>query len=153
MQISNNSLATLFLAFVLALAWGAAGPVPLEAQGGAATISRFIAAVNARDVNVIMAFFAEDAVYHNMPNQPLKGTAAIRRAIENFVNPASRIDWEILHTAETGNVVLTERMDRFVMNGKDVALPVMGAFELANGKITAWRDYFDVAAWQRQTAR
>lgn len=55
--------------------------------------------------------------------------------------------------AETGNAVLTERVDRFVINGKEVALPVMGIFELANGKITSWRDYFDLATWQRQTAR
>jgi limonene-1,2-epoxide hydrolase len=78
---------------------------------------------------------------------------AIRRAIEGFVNPASKIDWEIVRMAETGNAVLTERVDRFTINGKEVALPVMGTFELANGKITAWRDYFDLATWQRQTAR
>lgn len=141
------------LALALLLGWGVARPTSLAAQGGAETVSRFVAAVNAKDVTAIMAFFAEDAVYHNMPNQPIRGTVAIRRAIESFVNPASKIDWEIVRMAETRNAVLTERVDRFTMNGKEVALPVMGSFELANGKIIAWRDYFDLATWQRQTVR
>jgi limonene-1,2-epoxide hydrolase len=143
----------LALGVVVALIGGLVRPATLAAQGGPETVSRFVAAVNAKDVAAIMAFFAEDAVYHNMPNQPIRGVAAIRRAIENFVNPASTINWEITRMAATGNTVLTERIDRFVINGKDVALPVMGSFDLANGKITAWRDYFDVATWQRQTAR
>lgn len=141
------------MALALVLGLGLAQPASLAAQGRAEIVSRFVAAFNARDVAAIMAFFAEDAVYHNMPNQPIEGTAAIRRAIESFVNPASKIDWEILRIAETGNAVLTERVDRFIINGKEVALPVMGTFELANGKITSWRDYFDLLTWQRQTAR
>ena len=31
------------------------------------------------------------------------------------------------------------------MPDRTVSLPVMGVFELADGKITAWRDYFDMA--------
>ena len=32
----------------------------------------------------------------------------------------------------------------FTMNGKSAPLPVMGAFHVLDGKITAWRDYFDM---------
>jgi limonene-1,2-epoxide hydrolase len=38
------------------------------------------------------------------------------------------------------------------MAGKKVELPVAGVFEIENGKIKAWRDYFDMAAWTRQTS-
>jgi limonene-1,2-epoxide hydrolase len=41
--------------------------------------------------------------------------------------------------------VLTERTDHFTMKGKTAPLPVMGAFHVVDGKITAWRDYFDMA--------
>jgi len=51
-----------------------------------------------------------------------------------------------------GNLVFTERVDRFTMNGRTVALPVAGVFEIRDGKIAAWRDYFDFATWQRQVA-
>ncbi|HEV8574090.1 MAG TPA: limonene-1,2-epoxide hydrolase family protein, partial [Dehalococcoidia bacterium] len=47
--------------------------------------------------------------------------------------------------------VLTERLDKFALGGKKIELPVMGVFELTDGKIAAWRDYFDMAAWTRQT--
>jgi len=56
-----------------------------------------------------------------------------------------RIEFEILHLAVNGNVVLTERVDTFVRSAGSVGLPVMGTFELADGRITAWRDYFDLA--------
>ena len=48
-------------------------------------------------------------------------------------------------------MVLTERIDRFTINGKQIALPVMGTFEIdAQGKISAWRDYFDLAQFTEQ---
>ena len=38
-----------------------------------------------------------------------------------------------------------------MMNGKRIELPVMGAFEVtADGKISAWRDYFDMATFSKQ---
>ncbi len=46
--------------------------------------------------------------------------------------------------------MLTERTDRFQIGEKWLELPVMGSFELADGKITAWRDYFDMAQFQSQ---
>jgi limonene-1,2-epoxide hydrolase len=46
--------------------------------------------------------------------------------------------------------VLTERIDKFEVGGKWIALPVMGAFELREGKISAWRDYFDLAQFTKQ---
>ena len=115
-----------------------------------ATIEAFVDAFNARDVDKVMTFFTPDAVYHNMPGPPVSGTDAVRKLIESFVAPAEKVDWENLAVAETGNKVLTERIDRFVIAGKNVELPVMGTFEFTNGKISAWRDYFDMATWQRQ---
>jgi limonene-1,2-epoxide hydrolase len=54
--------------------------------------------------------------------------------------------------AADGDVVLTERIDTFEMGGKDVVLPVMGVFEVRDGKIAAWRDYFDMATWTKQAS-
>jgi limonene-1,2-epoxide hydrolase len=66
---------------------------------------------------------------------------------------SSKVDWTVLHLVEgTNGVVLTERVDRFMIKGKWVALPVMGTFEVVNGKIRAWRDYFDMNQFQSQLA-
>ena len=64
-----------------------------------------------------------------------------------------QVDWEVLNIAENGNVVLTERIDNFVLSdGKHLSVPVMGTMELQDGRISAWRDYFDLATFTSQMA-
>jgi limonene-1,2-epoxide hydrolase len=114
-------------------------------------VLEFIATWSRNDVDEVMAFFAEDAVYHNIPVDPVSGPDAIRRMIQGFAGMAGEIEWITRHAAETAEgVVLTERLDRFRIGDRWVELPVMGAFELRDGLIVAWRDYFDLAQFQRQ---
>lgn len=117
-----------------------------------AFVRTFCAVWSRRDIDEILGYFAPDAVYHNMPMPPAVGHAAIRQILEMFVPPASKIEFEILHLAAAGNVVFTERVDRFVMGGREVALPVAGVFEVRDGRIAAWRDYFDLAQFTAQTS-
>ncbi len=115
-------------------------------------VAAFCKAWSNRDVDEILGYFSEEAVYHNMPMPPMQGKPAIKTILQQIVSPATWIEWETLNMAENGNVVLTERVDRFEMGGKKVELPVAGVIEIESGKIKAWRDYFDMAAWTRQTA-
>lgn len=118
------------------------------------TIRNFLAAFNAQDIDRVVSFFADDAVYHNIPTQPVHGSDAIRTSISAYASPADAIDWQLLAIGEAEDgTVLTERLDRVDFGGSWVELPVMGAFELAEGKITAWRDYFDLAQFQSQMSR
>jgi limonene-1,2-epoxide hydrolase len=116
-------------------------------------VRRFCAAWSEPKLNVpkVLAFFTDDAVYHNMPIQPIQGKDAIKGVIEQFMTPFERCDWEIVKIAGNGDSVLTERVDRFI-GEKTIELPVMGTFEIRDGKIAAWRDYFDLAAWTRQAS-
>ena len=111
----------------------------------------FCEAWSRRDAEELLAYFTEDAVYHNIPMPPVVGKAAIREVFGLFLPPSESIDWEMLHLAAAGDLVFTERVDRFVMGGKTIELPGAGVFELEGGLIRAWRDYFDMATWQRQT--
>lgn len=113
-------------------------------------VEDFVAAINAKDVDKAMSYWGPGPVYHNMPGSPVKGTEAVRGVIESFLTSAEMVDWEILHIAESGDTVLAERMDRFVIGGKDVVLPCNGVFKIVDGRISVWRDYFDMATWQRQ---
>lgn len=121
------------------------------AQENVELVRRFCAAFGSRDPDQVLEFFTDDAVYHNMPMQPVQGKAAIRPILEMFLKPAQRVEFVVLNVAADGDVVLTERLDKFVMGGRDVALPVAGVFEIRDGKIAAWRDYFDMPTWSRQT--
>lgn len=105
------------------------------------------------NLDEIMTFFTEDAVYHNIPMDPAKGKAAIRAVINTFLPAAKKIEFKILKTAAAGNIVFNERVDSFdLKDGKHIALPVAGVFEVTGGKISAWRDYFDLAMYTKQMA-
>jgi limonene-1,2-epoxide hydrolase len=116
-------------------------------------VRQFCDAWPRRDIDELLGFFADGATYHNMPMPPAVGHDAIRGVLDMFVPMSSSIEFDIKHLVADGNVVLTERVDKFVVNGKNVDLPVMGTFELDNdGRITAWRDYFDLASFTNQMA-
>ncbi len=115
-----------------------------------ATVRRFIDAWKTRDLDRIMGFFTDDCVYHNIPLDPVQGPAAIRAVLQSFAGMSTAIEWELHQIAETeGGAVLTERVDKFEIGGKWIALPVMGSFEIRDGKICAWRDYFDMAQFTK----
>jgi limonene-1,2-epoxide hydrolase len=108
-------------------------------------VREFCAAFSKRDPELLRSYFADDIVYHNIPMDPAEGIEATMGVINMFLGMSDAMEFEIHHLASDGSTVLTERTDTFTMNGKTAPLPVMGAFHVADGKITAWRDYFDMA--------
>lgn len=97
------------------------------------------------DAEAFRPFFTDDVVYHNIPMDPAVGIDAAVAFIAGFFAMCEGMVIETLHLAVRGNVVLTERIDTFTMGQKVAPLPVMGTFEVRDGKISAWRDYFDMA--------
>ena len=114
-------------------------------------VREFCEAWSRRNVDELLNFFTDDAVYHNMPIAPVQGHDGIRNMLNLFVPGASTITFELVHIASSGNVVHTERVDTFQLGEHTVVLPVAGVFEVRGGKIAAWRDYFDMGAWTSQT--
>jgi limonene-1,2-epoxide hydrolase len=116
-------------------------------------VSDFCTAWTRGNIDEIMGFFAEDAVYHNIPLEPAKGKPAIKAVISSFLPGAKSIHFKILKTAAEGNVVFNERVDIFDQkDGKHIEIPVAGVFEVNGGKLSAWRDYFDMAMFTKQMA-
>ena len=98
------------------------------------------------DPEQLAGYFAEDAIYHNIPMDPVQGREAIKVFIAGFTAAFDGIDFQVHRQVSDGNLVMNERTD--VMHRKDggeIPLPVMGTFEVVDGKIAAWRDYFDMA--------
>jgi limonene-1,2-epoxide hydrolase len=96
----------------------------------------------------LAAFFTDDAVYHNIPLAPVTGREAIANNIATFIRPGApgieTLELRVINIAANGPVVMTERVDVFKLPNKSFELPVMGTFEVSDGKIKAWRDYFDM---------
>jgi limonene-1,2-epoxide hydrolase len=115
------------------------------------TVRRFVAVWGHGTVDELVAYFAPEGVYHNIPMEPWVGHEAIRSGIEAFFKIATNVDFEITNIAVTGSVVFTERVDRFDMEAGHVDMPVVGVFVITDGKIAAWRDYFDMAMFTVQS--
>ena len=111
----------------------------------------FLAAWPRGDIDELMAFFAPDAVYHNIPVPPVRGAVAIRAAFLGFAKLMDSIQIENLHVAANGPIVFTERIDCFRSKTVRLDLPVAGVFEVRGGKIVAHRDYFDYQTWLKAT--
>ena len=103
------------------------------------------------DADEIVSHFAEDAVWE-FPGELFAGHDAIREAVKGYLARTASCDLEVVNLAVADNVVLTERRDHFLFDGKAIDAPVMGAFEVKDEKITAWRDYFDASAGQAQSS-
>jgi limonene-1,2-epoxide hydrolase len=104
----------------------------------------FCKAFSRRDLDEILGYFTDDAVYHNIPMTAATGKDEIRAVLEMFVPDSPEIEFSMLNVAASGSVVFTERVDRMSIGGNRVAVPVAGVFEVRDGKIAAWRDYFDM---------
>lgn len=111
-------------------------------------VTDFCAAFDRLDWDRIHALLTDDIVYHNIPMEPVHGLEAFKATYAAF--PVSEARFEIHHIAASGAVVLTERTDRFLLAGKPIVIRVMGVFEISDGKIAVWRDYFDLAQFTGQ---
>lgn len=97
------------------------------------------------DVEGIIGFFTEDAVWHNMPAQyePAVGREAVAELVTDFFSRTTAAELEIINIAVNGNLVFTERVDHCVYGGTKLDAPVVGVLEIEGDKIKAWREYFD----------
>ena len=107
-------------------------------------IRDFIISWSNLDADELVEYFTDDGVYHNMPMEPVAGKENIRQFINGFIQPWTNTTWDILSIISKGDIVIAERLDRTIAGEKKVNLPCVGVFEMENGKIKIWRDYFDI---------
>lgn len=106
----------------------------------------FCDAVSARDTEVLRPYLADDVVYHNIGMPAAIGVEDVLADLAGqWAMFGSVYEWEIVHIASVGDVVLTERTDRVGGDGPTMPVPVMGVFEVRDGRIAHLRDYFDLA--------
>lgn len=117
------------------------------------TVRLFMAAMEKLDYPTALTFVADDVEYTNMPLGPsstMRGHAGILAVLEPFFAPTITNEWLITSMAENGSTVFMERLDRHQLKGGWAELPVTGVFDVHDGKITSWREYFDFAYIEKQ---
>ncbi|MCB1748559.1 MAG: nuclear transport factor 2 family protein [Gammaproteobacteria bacterium] len=105
-------------------------------------VNAFCQALN-QDLEASLVYIAADCIYQNMPFAPVHGPQGVRDTLAGFFAITGPVRIETLRQVAVGSLVMNERLDHFAPpTGRAFALPVAGAFEVHDGLITAWRDYF-----------
>jgi limonene-1,2-epoxide hydrolase len=117
-----------------------------------ATVNAFMTAAASRDYDTALDLLTEDIEYQNMPLPAVHGRQAVKDTLEMLLATAKASEWVVHREASAGDVVLNERTDRFLVDGRWLELPVAGVFEVRDGRIALWRDYFDLQTIMAQMA-
>ena len=107
-------------------------------------VREFCAAIDRKDLATVESYLDEKVVYHNIGSEPAVGREAAVAAVKFQFDMFDPISFRIRNLVEDGRTVLTERVDEITANGIVAPVPVMGTFEVTDGRIVHWRDYFDM---------
>jgi limonene-1,2-epoxide hydrolase len=122
--------------------------------GGAKIVKAFVESWAKAPLDETVGYLAEDVHFVNVPiPEPIEGRAKAKEFLEPFFVKDSLIvpfhfQTEIKQILSHGPNVMLERVDTFNIAGKQWSIPVVGVFEVQNGKITVWKDYFDMGQFQ-----
>ena len=144
---THLALAGLVASAVLLSSSGAVRARDENASENEEIIRAFVAAWSNLDAEELAGYFAEDGTYHNMMLDPVSGRENLVAFIDGFLSNWSETNWEMVNIVSRGDLVVAERVDRTRIGDKRVDLPCVGMFEMQDGKIKVWRDYFDLATY------
>lgn len=109
-------------------------------------VQQFMTHMEKLDYEHALALVTEDCAYINPPPiGAVRGPAEMRAVLQPFFAPTRANAFQTLRAAVDGGTVFLERLDRHQLADGWVELPVTGVFEVRDGQITYWRDYFDAA--------
>jgi limonene-1,2-epoxide hydrolase len=118
----------------------------------ARTVETFLYAVQHEDFDTADSALADTIVWQNVGFPTLQGR---HRIVKLLRRGQGRIGFEVkIHRiAVEGNSVLTERTDALIIGPLRLQFWVCGVFEVHAGRITLWRDYFDLFDMTKATLR
>lgn len=112
-----------------------------------------VRAFEARDIESMSALLADDVRLEDVPLGAHVGRHAVVEKITDFFGKASTYRWEQQRLIAQGSTAIVERTSHIVLGGKDIRLPMVVILEFdANGKLTLFKDYFDLQTLERQLA-
>ena len=113
----------------------------------------FFNAFGRLDLEAALSYLTGDCLHDDKPVGLHEGKAAIRDFFAPQMGDLESFRAEMKDTMTVGNLVMNERVDYVgLKNGKTAAIPIMAAFEIQEGKIAVWRDYYDMATFQKQVS-
>ena len=121
-----------------------------------ATVLEFFRSFEGNDVEEAVKHVSDDLEYVNVPfgfeAGTVIGTDGMRAVLVPAFTGVIRNEFIVRTTAVAGDTVFVERLDRHQLPNGWAELPVAGVFTVRDGKITHWRDYFDMNVFATQMA-
>ncbi|BBY96941.1 limonene-1,2-epoxide hydrolase family protein [Mycolicibacterium fallax] len=109
-----------------------------------AVVDRFLAALRDTDLDTAASLIDDHIVYENVGFSRLRGSRRVLQVFAAMRRPALGFDVRVHRSAQDGPTVLNERTDLLRVGPVQLTFWVCGVFEVHDGRITLWRDYFDV---------
>jgi limonene-1,2-epoxide hydrolase len=117
-------------------------------------VERFLDLLRTEDIDGAAELLAQDVEYVNVGLPTVHGRERVRRLLRATLG-LDGVGFEVyLHTISAdGSSVLTERTDVMKFGRLRIQFWVCGRFDVHNGQIVLWRDYFDQMNFWVATAR
>jgi limonene-1,2-epoxide hydrolase len=116
-------------------------------------VDEFIARVVHLDLDAACELVSDDVEYDNVPMGKVFGPDGIKGLLEPMAGQLTGIEWIVHKQVAAGDFVLNERTDRFIKGDVIADLPVAGVFEVRDGRIVLWRDYFDMTTMTNELGK
>lgn len=116
------------------------------------TVRAFMEAMETMDFERGLALVSADCEYMNGPLGTVTGPGGIIAMLQPFFAPIRENQFLIKRQASDGETVFIERFDRHRLDSGWIELPVTGVFEVHDGRIAVWHDYFDLPTLEKQLA-
>ena len=114
-----------------------------SALDNARIVEDFLKALEHQNFETFDALLADDVVYQNVGLPTVRGRG---RVVKMMRGMEGRMGFEVKfhRNVAEGNTVLNERTDAMIIGPVRLQFWICGVFEVHDGRITLWRDYFDL---------
>ncbi len=106
-------------------------------------VERFMEFLRRGDLDEAVELLAVDVCYENVGLPTVNGRERVRRLFGRAYGAGAGFDVVIHTICADGPSVLTERTDFLTFRKLHIQLWVCGRFDVRDGQIVLWRDYFD----------
>ena len=125
----------------------------MESREPIDVVTDFLNAIQNSDPETVISMVADDIVYSNVSLPTIRGKDRFTRVVRTYFQYHLGFQVLVHRIAQNGSSVLTERTDAVFVGPFRMQFWVCGAFEVHDGRVTLWRDYFDWRSTTFATAR
>ncbi|OBF15713.1 limonene-1,2-epoxide hydrolase family protein [Mycobacterium sp. ACS4331] len=127
--------------------------IELSTDTDVAVVEKFLFALRDKDLDTAGSLLDDDVIYQNVGFPTIRGRARTMKVFKGMERDSFGFDVKFHRSVAEGGSVLNERTDALSVGRVRMQFWVCGVFEVRDGRITLWRDYFDLFAIAKGVVR